>query len=297
MKLYRTHDIERAVHEMAKTHLGVLVRTDCRLHKKIRIRPKLLQDLNPYVVKWSAGAKYLEKWHAHGGVLLYYIAPGVTNNLPEHECQVIVEMPSSPKKYEQAVMSTTEAVVIYQPPTWDGHREAVNDRWPDVRIVKAYWEFIRDAKADRPLCEALEVPVGRVIDEDAIRQIANMRTDQFRAMRRSIFGREQWHQVMKIGMRQKPEEGTFRVIWDYLFRCPVVDGCVMVLDNELSKVAKFHKAALRIMVRRGYVAIKENCTVYYLGLEPDFDKLTRKREEAMRDLDTMIAMVEATDLI
>ena len=73
MILYRTRDIEGSARTMLSRYDTVLVRADCRIHNKIRLRPKLLQDLNPYQVRFEAGYRYLDEWAKSGGLLLYYI--------------------------------------------------------------------------------------------------------------------------------------------------------------------------------------------------------------------------------
>jgi hypothetical protein len=200
----------------------------------------------------------------------------------------------SQRKYEQATEATTDCVVIYQPPTWDGHREAMEDRNPRRALGICYWEHVKSGAYDRALCEALGIDVGRVVNEDKMRRDLNMRTDQFRSLRRAIFVREQWHQVMKIVLRIKPQtEGPELEMYKYLEFAPIVDGARVVLDDELKHAVKFWKTILRLMNRHGYVSIKENCTVYYLGGEPDWDKLERKREKAEAELETMIRQTEA----
>ena len=126
MTLYRTSDMEFAARTLAKQYDKVIVRMDYRLPRIIRFRPQCIADLNYHMIANDRRREgEFSAWEQAGGVLLYRRKQHpIRDNerLPWHQGQLIVECPMTLDTLDFWTRGS-ETAVVYQPPTWDIHRE------------------------------------------------------------------------------------------------------------------------------------------------------------------------------
>jgi hypothetical protein len=284
MQTFRTDNIEGAIMELSRHHYRTLVRCDCRLHKPIRVRAKLIGAANAYIVKWNTGDSQIDLWHRLGGVLLDYVPPNLMDLRPLHEAQVIVECPMSVTRILTAIKRTEAVAVVYKPPTWAGHRELALDRYPTVEKCQAFWSMVQD--------------MGPRLSDDAARNALSLRTDQFNRIRRTVFDTTCYDSVAKVRLRVPPAPGILLDVYAAIGRLPEEDGVHLIEDGALQVTAKFWKAQLRILRKRGHVLLTDTLTTYRVPAKlPNWPRIAKACAAAQHDIDRLIDYVEAIPAI
>jgi hypothetical protein len=284
METLRTSNIEGAIMELSRQHYRTLVRCDCRLHKPIRVRAKLLGDANAYIVKWNTGDSQIDAWHRNGGVLLDYVSPRLTDVRPLHEAQVLVECPMSIARIHAATKRTTAVTVIYKPPSWAGHRERALDRFPTVELCQKFWSMVQEA--------------GERLSDDLARGDLSLRTDQFNCVRRTVFDGACFDSVVKVRLRTAPSPGILLDVYQAIGKLPEEDGVYLLEDGALKASAKFWKAQMRILRKRGHVLIVDTLSTYRMPPKlPNWGRIAKACAQAQHEVDALIEYVEAMPVI
>lgn len=121
--LYRTYDMEGACNILVQHFRMVYVRS-CSLNlAKIRIRPDLITKGR---LRFYGSRAQLEHWKKEGGV---YIIPGAAELRIPHDAILFTECPRDVDIFDRCCQATRSVAVIYYPPTWRLHDEAMAFRF------------------------------------------------------------------------------------------------------------------------------------------------------------------------
>lgn len=132
--IYRTSNMEAALAAMTRRHRNVVALAEYRVAKRIKLRGRaqVLKDTpQMYVMGWKPEADaVLARWHREGGALVYRPMPRADSTHPASDALLLVEAPLQWEWLQQRIANVRQEAVIYRPPTWDLHEDAINHVWP-----------------------------------------------------------------------------------------------------------------------------------------------------------------------
>ena len=157
--LYQTDDMESAIRTMAARNHHTVVNTMLRNTRRIRMRGNMVADLpNIYWTQAMASdlPKHVAAWRESGGVL-FYRGTWIRDNLPPADALLFIECPHQHLDYENLAERIAREIVIYRPPTWELHDEAIDTIYPlawKFQVLDLAIDGMRGRKDLHPRLEA-----------------------------------------------------------------------------------------------------------------------------------------------
>jgi hypothetical protein len=296
IEILRTSKMEDAARALHAKFPRVLIRYRPILPMPIRIRPAKLADLNLYYGK--APAEFdtqIAEWEKKGGTILYMRSHQKSIVLPPHDAQLFTECPLSIAVLEEQTRETGKLAVIYRPPEWRAHEEAVFDRFPTAAKCKRLFAEIKAGKPHPVMSQALNLPPTAIlISDEAIRDSMELTNVQFLLMRGAMMKGRDYKTVIQLKPRIEPEDKYLMPAYEFITKeCPLLSGHRLLLGNALSKSTRYWRRDLRGLVRSGAVERKETLGFYFLdGLEPDWLKIEAEHQAARSRLTQIVKLVD-----
>ena len=131
MKIYQTTDMEAAIRRMAATNPRAVVFNFHWMLRHIRTRFDLFQDIPSTLLRaWDAMAdQTAAKFQKEKG-LLFYNHMRKMDKLPETDGLLFTEMPLALKDFEEFSGRAKKEIIVYRPPDWSMHQEAIEHYFP-----------------------------------------------------------------------------------------------------------------------------------------------------------------------
>lgn len=132
MILYQTNDMESAIRTMAARNPHSVVNTAYKCNRRIKMRGAMIYDVLNAHFAWALGADIaarIARWQESGGVL-FYRGSWIRDRLPPADALLFVECPFQHYEYENLAERIRKEVIIYRPPTWELHDEAIDFSYP-----------------------------------------------------------------------------------------------------------------------------------------------------------------------
>jgi hypothetical protein len=259
VKLFTTTDISASIHKASGQFTHVVFNRAYVLHKPVFFDSRPLLDLPLYQhMPWlDAEGRQFARWQETGGVL---IEPGSV----AHTCDVtvLVECPLTVARIEQVASVSAEGVVIPNPVSWTVYDEYLDLHRPVTEHLQEIWSACGGRRmTNGELSRASGWPLSQLVYMKAIFQ-----------------PKEHWY----IEKRLAPERQEFIPAWDWL-----EGGCVP--RSEVTKAG--FRAAVEEMARFGYIGLKK--LQHYPAETPNWRKLAKEREQALRDLAAVRLLLES----
>src|ERR1700692_911764 len=122
--LFYTDDVAASVRRAHADYTHVVLNRSYRILKPILLKPGLINDLPlAMFADWEPPTADFDTWRENGGVLID--RSSCTNKAGTHDALVLVECPMSRKALDQTIEQTEQQVVIFRPPSWKTHEEAI----------------------------------------------------------------------------------------------------------------------------------------------------------------------------
>lgn len=297
MDLFQTGNREETARALAARYDRVMIRNKNLCWNPLRMRRSEIADLKPYIVMSpTAFDAQLQAWNRDGGVLVHERNYVSYENVGAHHAQLISEAPPSLDMLERYTEGARELAVVFRSPRWDEHRRWVVNTHPTGDACGRLYQLVRAAPRDDAMARLLEIPEGfHVLRDDDARKALDVRQPVLNAMRRTLFRKRSIKTLWGAALRAEPEDRPLAEVYQYIARhCPVVDGAHLVLGTILMRKVRFWKRAMRQLERCGAIGTKGLATIYWPEeLPPNLVRLDARRRRAERQLDEVIAMVEA----
>jgi len=131
MKLYQTTDMEGAIRSMAASNPRTVVFYHNWCLRRVRPRFDLLADIPSVLLRaWDANAdKTGAKFQRDKG-LLFYSHMSRLDKMPSTDGLMFTEMPLAFRDLEQFAGRVKHEIVVYRPPDWSMHQEAIEHSYP-----------------------------------------------------------------------------------------------------------------------------------------------------------------------
>lgn len=263
MKLYATSDIARSIRKAHEEFTHVLVNRGYTTIKPVFFKSSAIADLPVYIWAWwdRATDSQLTRWRATGGVLLDRYT--FSDKAGEADVLLFVECPLTMDRLTKSATHIAEYSVLPRPHTWRVHEQCIELRTPPPDVLRKLWGACRGARlTDAEFAEIVDLPKQHVM-----------------YMRKGLKPIEEW----QIKPRLAPEFAGFADAWEWI-------GAGRCLSKKEVREAG-HRFAVKEMARLGHIALEKYQR--YSDTEPDWERLERKRAQAMADLAAVRSLVES----
>jgi hypothetical protein len=263
MKLFCTRDVAASIRKAHEGFTHVLVNRGYTTIKPSYFRSSKIADLPIFQWAWwdKSTSGQLDRWRARGGVLIdRYIT---SERAGPADVLVFVECPLSMKRIERSMASIVEYGVIPFPHTWRIHEEAIDLRTPESSRLHLLWEICR----------------GAHITDDELASQSGLPKQVIQYQRGCLNSIEKW----KIKPRIAPDALGLLPAWKWV-------GSGREEPKKDVREAG-HVASIKEMSRLGHVSLTKFHE--YPTEEPDWDRLERKRQQAIADLAEVRSLVES----
>jgi hypothetical protein len=162
----------------------------------------------------------------------------------------------------QSSQHIAEYTVLPRPHTWRVHEQCIELRTPSPAALESLWLTAR----------------GRRISDDQLAEETGLPRPHVTYMRASLNPVEEW----EMRPRLRPEFPGLLPAWEWIGnrRC--------ASKREVREAG--HKAAVKEMARLGHIALSK--VQAYPEIEPDWDRIERRRREAIEDLASVRSLLE-----
>lgn len=303
---YRTSDMEASALRLDSEYSRVMVRAISILPNPIRLRVGLLESIRPFYLRNDpAFESEAERWKVENGTLINYRPYAPTEAIREHDACLLCEAPLSLDLLDDMTRDTRAAVVVYRPPNWKAHEEAVFTKYPTGDACERFLQTVRSIPLPpefAAMATALKIPtVGTyAATDDELRGVLGLenRPEDFPPLRRRAMkqiGAKQWSTVQLLIPRIEPEDATLHVLYRFIKDELPASGVVrLARDNVLSKKARFWKQALRALVRSGSVEKRGVVGFYFADyVAPDYARIHAEHTGAMARLSRLTRAIDA----
>jgi hypothetical protein len=262
MKLYATTDIATSIRRAHDAFTHILVNRGYTIIKPVFFRSVLISDLPVY--QWGYWKKathgQLERWRANGGVLIDEYT--FSDKSGAADVLVFVECPLTMRRIIQSSQHIAEYTVLPRPHTWRVHEQCLDLRTPSADALQPLWQAAR----------------GRRISDDRLAEETGLTRPHLTYIRASLKPVEEW----EIKPRLQPDFAGFLPAWEWIGagRC--------ASRKEVHEAG--HKAAVKEMARLGHIALSK--VQAYSDTEPDWERVERRRREAIEDLASVRSLLE-----
>ena len=264
-----TDDMDGAIRSLAERHQNVLVLRDYRCINPIRMRDKLLLDLNlQWALSWKRGADVLvENWRRDGGVMLYRSNPiNKRPFVPVCDAIMFIETPLQMDYFEYVCQSARREIVVYKPPSWQLHEKTVAYRYPQredfilLESILDSLEFVTKSEIGLRAVAASKFERAGVFTEDDIFQLTGWEPIRLKYL---LFRYKhlvhRWHPYT---MRFTPDDSELKWGWDLLKTQPEFDHRVHALKfNVIYPLVLGFKTMLRQLIRHSHIEAEEKIYV------------------------------------
>jgi len=295
--IYSTTEMEQAAIRMHQTSKRVIVHCDYRIERRIRFRQNMVIACAPRVARFSDPGDIITKAWAREGGMLINMKQDI--ELPEADSLLVVEMPMERRLFGIQQKRARDAV-IYRAPSWAGHTKHLDTIYPTGAACVAFWEMLEQRLGNHEYGSAAKAigltrPVAAISDAAAsealgipILSMNRVRDLMFRGIKRNIT------MVRPLISRIEPENESLMPAYDFIRNgCPKLAGHSLLVSNSMSKVTRYWKTTLKLLVRDGAVEQQRIIGFYDLaGVHPEFNKIQRLREHGEIELREMIEYVE-----
>lgn len=263
MKLYATNDVAASIRKAHNGFTHVLVNRGYTTIKPVFFKSGAIADLPVFIWAWwdKATDSQRSRWRADGGVLIdrdpYSTRAGAADVL------LFVECPLTMDRLTKSAAHIAEYSVVPRPHTWSVHEQCIELRTPPAAVLHKLWAVCRGARiTDAELAEAVNLPRQHVM-----------------YMRKALKPVEEW----QIKPRLAPEFAGLIGAWEWI----AAGRCAS--KKEVREAG--HKAAIQEMARLGHIALEKYQR--YPDEEPVWERLERKRAQAIADLVAVRSLVES----
>lgn len=259
MKLFTTTDVSASVHRAHEQFTHIVLNRLYKLHRPTFFNSAQLIDLPLcQYAPWLPTKPQVAKWEKEGGVLIdqYGYEPRPC------DVTVFVECPMTKLHLDRVTMQTTEYAVIPNPVSWMVYDEYVDLHKPVTEHLQEIWSACG----------------GRNMTNGELSRESGWPLSQLIYMKAVFQPKEHWY----IDKRLAPEREEFIPAWDWLQA-----GCVP--RSEVTKSG--FKPQIEEMARFGYIKLKK--LQHYPSETPNWRKLAKEREQALKDLAEVRSLVES----
>ncbi|WP_080412477.1 hypothetical protein [Burkholderia ubonensis] len=263
MKLYRTNDTAGSIRSAFDAFTHVLVNRGYTTIKPVFFRSNKIADLPVFQWAWwdESTAGQIERWRQNGGVLIDRYT--TSERAGPADVLVFVECPLTMKRVERSMTNIAEYGVIPLPHTWRVHEEAIDLRMPESDRLRLLWDVCR----------------GACITDDEFADRSGLPKQVVQYQRGGLRGVEKWD----IRPQLAPESLGLIPAWEWI-------GTGR--DEPKKNVREAgHKTAVKELARLGHVSLRKYHA--YPDDEPDWDRLEKKRRQAIADLAEVRSLVES----
>lgn len=155
IQLYRTVRQEWAVNLLLKHFRHVLIRMYGVKGNQIRFRADRVEDERFY---FGNVPSQIEHWQKTGGACIMYQD---SQTILPHDALLFSECPRAVEMLDRASLGTRSVVVVFMPPNWRRHEEALAERFSGIKRMVAQMRFERM----RALAEAAPVFTPRALEK------------------------------------------------------------------------------------------------------------------------------------
>ena len=283
MNLSHTSDMELAVQRLAAQHHHTLIYRDHKVPRPIRLRLDQIEDTAITLIEgWRPEAdKYLADWQLEGGAMVY-TPRKVKRPTPKCDAMLIVECPMQYPEFEEITRDVRQEVVVYKPPMWDLHDEAMDVLYPPAgrykMLAEVFSALVGRELDDMP--ESVLVASGMARDKAAV--FTSDEIELFtglteRAFRKAVIhtyrGRAHRYHIYRLNVR--PKAPDMAQMYDWLEQeTEVFRGRRAVRYNKIKHDLNSCELMLRYLYRGKYIT-REPCVYVMDSTRPplDYEKL------------------------
>ncbi len=303
MEMFRTSKMEETVILLDKKFDRVMVRAHVMLPNPIRIRVKMLEEIEPFYLRNAPEFdSQATAWLEDNGTLINYRKYRWLPPEPElpHDAMLICEAPRSPWVLNDMQRDTKSVCVVYRPPTWRPHEEFVYLKNPPATESKRFMQAISTAKPTKEyasIAQVLGLPTAgtHAITDDDLSKLLTVPASEMNNMRKkSLNVLTPYSMVYPIIPRIEPEDKTLLDMYQFILTLPAYGKYRLVKDTVLSKKHRFWKNTIRTLHRIGSIEKKPAIGFYFTkGLQPNYDKIQMDHLTAKAKMMRLIEQVDA----
>lgn len=290
--IYRTADMETALRVMSERNHHVVALAAHAVKKMIRLRgrsPKLKGVPMLYVMGWKPEARaVVKRWQDEGGVLVYRPLPRALAAHPASDALLFVEAPLQWDRLEKNAATARQEVVIYRPPSWDLHEDAMDHVWPRARQYETL-EAVLASLVGRELDEKLQRAREQmphwskfaIFTDEEMSAITGWDSRMIRAILRSKYINK-YIRFPVYALRYVATHHDIKWAYEVLAKQPSVGKKLHLLrgDNPFEGKLPAFTSAMRMLIRLNYVS--REGAIYMVNM--DRTKLDFERVEAMHNV-------------
>lgn len=305
IQLLRSSRMEETVLALDAAYDRVMVRAIHEIANPIRIRVKKLQDIRPFYARNAPEFDAeIERWKTEDGTLINYRHYHKAEPVYEYDAAYICECPLSLDLLEQQINGAKKLAVVYRPPTWRAHEEALFAEFPTGKSAKRFIQAVGASKPTKEFasialtCGIVTAGTYAIDDDDLAKELGVSQLDLGTLRKRATRsqGGRRYSQVIQLIPRVEPYDTDKSLLAMYRFikdELPCVGHIRLARDNVLSKAVRFWKMALRALVRSGCVQQKAKTCFYFLdSLAPDYDKIQAEHDAAAGKFNRIVAELD-----
>lgn len=198
-------------------------------------------------------------------------------------------------------------VVIYRPPSWVTHRNAVTEFHPSAEICRSIYRTVRaHVNENMPVMyQAMAETLGFVVnainiaamEDDRLRELTgcSSRTLHYARKRLANYIRGAFSTtVWQIILRYEPKTPEQKVLWSAIqndgFK---FDKTYLITRDKMQGAARGWRRILKSMRREGFIEQRSIVSFYvFSGLEPDFNLIQHEHDIAIAQLEELTAWID-----
>lgn len=275
--LYRTSDMEQALRVMTERNHQVLALMEYRARRIIRLRPRSpkLQGVQMlFCQSWRPETHgQIDRWQSEGKVLLYRPGPSHFPTHPACDALLFVECPLQYDWLETRIANVRQEAVVYRPPSWDLHEEAMDHKWPR-RCHYETMESVLASLVTRNLSPRMQAARElmphwtkfAIFDDNEMESITGWDQRMIRSVLRFKYNKASIRFPV-FHLRYVPRESAAKWGYDVLAAQPSVGKKLHVLkgDHPFEGQRPSFKTQLAVLLRRNYIAREGN--IYMVNMD------------------------------
>lgn len=276
--LFYTDDVAASVRRLHGAYTHVVVNRSYKILKPIFFKTALISDLPiKMFADWEPPTAGFETWKSDGGVLLDRSC--YTEKAGAHDALVLVECPMSPKELDRTITRTEKQVVIFRPPSWKTHEEAIEILNPNGDTCRKLHKGLVPMFDRAHVARVSKYPDAIcVLTDRELADATDLPSHHAMWMRRVFQPQEVWG----VRPRLAPDDAGLLATWNAVHE--IARG-QEILFARLVGGPQGWRRSLKEMARLGHIGLQRYRV--YPNKEPDFDVLDAKHSHAVSALKEM----------
>lgn len=283
----------------------VMVRAGYNLSAPIRLRWKMLDSIRPFLLRNAPEFdSEIPKWQKENGTLINNRLYARGEPVLKHNATLLCECPMSWDDVEQHSRDASDLCVIYRPPSWRAHEEALRAWFPSGLACKRFAELVKaSATPESAIAEACAIPASGTyaMADDAMWDALQVGADELATLRkrtmRVVNERKKYSHrftlVHQLIPRIEPDDATLLPIYRAVTNLPSAGHVRLARDNVLGLTNRYWKLSLRALVRAGCIERKPTIGFYFFeGPEPDYERIQAEHVAAKGKFERMVKAVD-----